>query len=97
MWRAGGLVVHRCIDFLLCEFYFGATALLPTLPHKGSFICGFVGAGAVGGSEDLVQTLGCNFENTGFENLSPIMLWEVSKSRAIDHRTCHGRRCCGRQ
>jgi len=78
VWRAWGLVVHRRGNLLGGEVDIGSSTLLSTLPHKSSFVCGFVGVRAGHCREDLVKTLWCDSEDTSSEYVRPIVLGKVA-------------------
>lgn len=58
--------------------------LLLALPHESGLVGSLVGVGAGHGSEDLVQTLGCHLEDTGAQDLGPVIGREVAQSGAVD-------------
>lgn len=86
---AGGLVGHGRGDFLGCEVFLGATTLELGVVHESSLVSGFVGVGAGGSGEDLVQALGGNLEETGFEDVCPGAGGEVTQGRSVDQRAHH--------
>ena len=89
------MVVHGRGDLFGCEFNVGATALLTAFPHEGGFVGGFVGVGAGHCCEDLIEALWSDLEDTGFQNVCPIVLREIAKGRAIDDGAGHfWTRCC---
>lgn len=81
---AGRLVVHGGEKLLLSELDVGTATLLLALPHESSLVGSLVGVGAGHGSEDLVQTLGGDLEDTGAQDLGPVIGRKVAQSRTVD-------------
>lgn len=87
---AGRLIVHGGEQLLLGEPDVGTATLLLALPHESGLVGSLVGVGAGHGSEDLVQTLGGDLEDTGAQDLGPVVGREVAQSRAVDQCVDNG-------
>lgn len=83
------LVVHGSLHLLLGKLNGRATSLLLPPPHESCLVCRLVGVGTGHGGEDLVQALGGNLEDTGLENLSPVVGGEVAECGSVDDGVDH--------
>lgn len=92
--RARCLVVHRAGDVLLGELNVVSTTLLLSLPHESGLVCELVGVRAGGSGEDLVKALGGGAQETGLEDLGPVVRREVAHCGTVDegggHLGAHG-------
>lgn len=86
---AGEGVVHAGGELLGGEFDVGAAAALLGFVHECGFEGALVGVGAGGGGEDLVEAFGCNAEDAGLEDLSPVVGGEVAECGAVDEGVDH--------
>lgn len=86
---ARSLIVHRRGDLLSGEFNIWTTTLLTTLPHKRSLVCELVGVRSSLSSEDLVEALGSDLQDSSLEDLRPVVLREVAQSRSVDNGRSH--------
>lgn len=66
-----------------------SSTLLLALPHKGCLVGEFIGVGASLGGEDLVETFGCNREDSTFEDIRPVVLRKVAESGTVDNGRGH--------
>lgn len=87
--RAGALVVHGRLELLLGELDVRATALLLAPPHEGSLVGGLVGVGSGHCREDLVQSWRGHLEDTGLEDVSPIVGREIAECWPVDEGAGH--------
>ena len=87
--RTRGFIDHGGLDLGLAELDVCATSLLLTLPHKGSLVGKLVRVGTGLASEDLVEAFRGYRKDTGFEDISPVVLGEVTKGWSIDDSGGH--------
>lgn len=84
-----GLVAHGGLELSLGELNIGATTLDLSAVHKSSLVSGLVGVGASHGSEDVVETLGGNLEETALKKLSPVVGRESTESWSVHNGVGH--------
>lgn len=72
------LVQHARCDVLFGELDVSSSSLLLSAPHEGGLVCCLVCIGSGHSSEDLVKAFWCNRQDSSLDNISPIVLGEVS-------------------
>ena len=57
--------------------------------HEGGLVGSLIGIRARHGGEHLVQSLGGNLEDTGVQDVGPVMGREVTQGGSVDQRSGH--------
>ena len=87
--RTRRLVVHGGLHLSLGEVDLGATTLELATVHESRLVGNLVGVRTSESSVDIVEALGGDLENTGLEDLSPVVGGEVSEGRTVDEGVDH--------
>lgn len=85
--RAGFLVEHDGRQLLGGEL--GTAALLGAAPQEGRLVGRLVGIGAGHGGKDLAEALGGGLEQTGLEDVGPVVGGEGTEGGAVDDGAHH--------
>lgn len=85
----GDGVVHGRLHLLGSELNVGTATLDTPLPHESRLVCQLVRVRARLGREYLVETLGGNLQDTGLEDVGPVVLGEVAESGTVDDSASH--------